>query len=313
MRGDEYCVYRYVEKETGKIIYIGKTDSSLKARVCAHRYEKPFQEANDFYIEYITLSNRVETDSIEKFLINKYKPILNTKDKIFGLTESISLEKLKWIPYENYLAKLKNPKQIKKAKIEANEKYEALLCLRSLYGETFFSFLPGHSFYLPLEEGYELTTETEVKKTLYGYEFKAKPEAISYIKKNFHFIAYKIWEPVLNLIEMDENEELQYALFLEELDFIDEIETFARDGYEDEKSLYKFDFHFHYPGDFVFEKYRNMFGGEVSVDKTNARGEIGKYECIEQINTIKQGLYSRILDFVYSLGLIIEEEKECQM
>lgn len=75
-----YCVYKYVYQN--KIIYIGKTDSSLEARIYGHSKEDKFKPyLTDCEIYYIALRNSVETSVIEKILINKYRPILNIADK----------------------------------------------------------------------------------------------------------------------------------------------------------------------------------------------------------------------------------------
>ena len=83
----DYCVYRYTLRETGEVIYIGKTDASLKQRIDAHQKEDNFAPYIGLWdIDYLELQNNTETDIIEKYLINYYKPILNTKDNVTGFT-----------------------------------------------------------------------------------------------------------------------------------------------------------------------------------------------------------------------------------
>lgn len=98
----EYCVYRYVLVPTGEVIYVGKTDASLKQRIDAHEREDKFQPFRGFWkVEFVRLTNKVETDVAERFLINQLKPVLNEKDKITGLSERIDISLPEWIPYED--------------------------------------------------------------------------------------------------------------------------------------------------------------------------------------------------------------------
>lgn len=74
------CVYRYVDKVTNEILYVGKTDSSLENRILQHKSEDKFKKI-DARIEYIELKNAMETRFYEFYYINKWKPALNVSDK----------------------------------------------------------------------------------------------------------------------------------------------------------------------------------------------------------------------------------------
>lgn len=96
----EFAVYKYVYE--GRVVYVGKTNASLKARIDAHKREdsfKPYMAASVYYCE---LSNEVETDAVEKILINYYKPEINIKDKVPLLTEEAMLPNIEWHPYSDY-------------------------------------------------------------------------------------------------------------------------------------------------------------------------------------------------------------------
>ena len=89
-----YAIYKYVYDN--KIIYIGKTNSSLKNRLICHSNEskfQPFLEADIFYFE---VANKTETEIFEKILINKYHPRLNVVD---NYEESINIvfQEPQWI------------------------------------------------------------------------------------------------------------------------------------------------------------------------------------------------------------------------
>lgn len=102
-----YCIYKYTHLETGEILYIGKTDVSLKQRIHAHEKEEKFQPYRGLWkISFFWLSNKTETDIVEKFLINLYKPVLNEKDKEEGIS-LFSIRLPEWISYELYEEELK--------------------------------------------------------------------------------------------------------------------------------------------------------------------------------------------------------------
>lgn len=91
------CVYKYVYK--GSIIYIGKTNSSLKNRVRAHEKEKKFIEyLNDAKIYFVELKNKAETSFMEKCLINKYRPILNITD-VYNSDFKINIDEPEWTEF----------------------------------------------------------------------------------------------------------------------------------------------------------------------------------------------------------------------
>lgn len=94
----KHCVYKYVYED--EIIYIGKTDSSLRNRVNCHSQEEKFQKyLPKSQVFYMTTSNPLETEIYEKILINKYQPILNVKDKIGQKIARVSIQE-KWEFYK---------------------------------------------------------------------------------------------------------------------------------------------------------------------------------------------------------------------
>lgn len=98
----EHYVYRYVLNDTQEVIYIGKTDASLKQRIDAHLTEPKFQPyLGRWRVEFIELANNVETDIVEKYLINTLKPVINEKDCVVGLT-NMAIELPEWHPYSEY-------------------------------------------------------------------------------------------------------------------------------------------------------------------------------------------------------------------
>ena len=70
------AVYKYVYDD--KIVYIGKTNSSLNSRIKCHMGESKFQPYIDKCQIYFSLCQGVShTAILEAYLINKYNPILN--------------------------------------------------------------------------------------------------------------------------------------------------------------------------------------------------------------------------------------------
>lgn len=119
MNDIKQCVYKYVYDD--QIIYIGKTNVSLKQRIYGHSKEDKFQEyLNKAKVYYAVLKNSTETAFVELYLINKYKPILNTNAKCDG-DSNIFMEEPIWESWEELAeenAKLTEPesKKIKQYK-----------------------------------------------------------------------------------------------------------------------------------------------------------------------------------------------------
>lgn len=95
-------VYKYVND--GEIIYIGKADSGLQRRIDEHAAEDRFRAYPDVEIFCMKLNNAAETTCMEMLLINKYKPVLNIKDK-YPETLSIQFEEPPWVRVEDVLIK----------------------------------------------------------------------------------------------------------------------------------------------------------------------------------------------------------------
>lgn len=80
-----YYVYKYVHP-LHPWLYVGKCNSNLKDRLDKHlsdpsdniprKYKKLLEESNIFYLE---LNTEDETRAIESYLINTFKPMLNTR------------------------------------------------------------------------------------------------------------------------------------------------------------------------------------------------------------------------------------------
>lgn len=58
MEISNFCIYRYIDKKTNKILYVGKTDVSLINRIRQHSSEDKFKNI-DANIEYVELKNNI--------------------------------------------------------------------------------------------------------------------------------------------------------------------------------------------------------------------------------------------------------------
>lgn len=304
--GKEYCVYRYVENATGKVIYVGKTNCSLRARITAHRYEKGFQEAKDFHVEYINLSNSVETDCVEKFFINKWKPILNTKDNVSGLSGIVSTEmnEINWIPYKEYEKTYKNTVAVKKLIDEANNKVEFLKSAL-LYGNDGFFVCPfvDGNLLLPFPDGEKCIVQQNVSPCFGGYKYILKDGMYEQLEKFKYQIEASIWMPVLLVCSMTDREEICFDLINKQIEFGDKLENFALSGYEDDQSLYRYNFQSQYPGKEVYKLYRPVFDGIPYIDeeKETLSGEINPYSFEKGMEEAKDELAQAIVSLSYSL------------
>ena len=74
----KYYVYKWVVNN--EIIYVGQT-TRPDVRFLQERRQDKFKPYLDADILLTSIANKCEMDALEKLLINKYKPILNVKDK----------------------------------------------------------------------------------------------------------------------------------------------------------------------------------------------------------------------------------------
>lgn len=219
----DYCVYRYTLVESGEVIYIGKTDASLKARIDAHEREEKFQPyRGSWKIDFVRLSNRVETDVVERYLINFYKPVINEKDVEEGVS-TVSISIPAWEPYENYV----DPKE-RRASVISNAKKRAEADLTLLYdamGHTNGKFVSKElhpTGRLPMVRGYMQVTGMDVQLTgEYYAQTVTAPEAL---EANFHRLEDGIYRTVYK-------EEHGDTPFDELWDFVERLKSFKADGY----------------------------------------------------------------------------------
>lgn len=101
-------IYKYVYQ--GNIVYIGKSDSSLEARIKAHEKEDKFQPYLDSEIWYFETINPNETSVFEKCLIDKYKPIINVVDK-YEENIRVQIEEPVWNKYHGQSIKSQETKE----------------------------------------------------------------------------------------------------------------------------------------------------------------------------------------------------------
>lgn len=213
----EYCVYRYTTYDN-EVVYIGKTDSSLKQRIEAHTKEDKFFPYLDYCkIDYIELANRVETDVVERFLINYYKPVLNDKDKEAGL-KLISIDIPDWIPYEEYKAEKKDDLLCVKRKVALQN--------QALFDSAYTAFLEGNNSFdtkelhpsgmLSTVSGPVRITTPLVENNENGYKQFLSSNAKTYFENPFlHQVL--IWEPVSS-----------YFLKTKQIEKLENMYSFAR-------------------------------------------------------------------------------------
>lgn len=311
--GKEHCVYRYVENGTGKVLYVGKTNSSLRARVTAHRYEEGFQKAKDFHVEYIALSNAVETDCIEKYFINKWKPVLNTKDNVDGLTVGIAngMEEVKWIPYSEYEKTFKNVTAVKKQVENANKKSKFLqeAIFHADKGEFTYPYLHG-ALLMPFPDKDKAITELDVKPCFGGYRYKLRKDVIGDLIEYKDIIKAAIWLPVLCICEMSDDEELLFSVLMDQIEFGNEIDNFVLSGFEDEDSLYRYNFKKEYPGGDIYLPFQMVFDGKPYIDRSNRviSGEINPDTYEEEMPKAKEAIAKNIIDLASSLKIPVMDK-----
>lgn len=197
---NEYYVYRYTDKASKRVVYIGKTDHSLRSRILAHKKEASFKDY-DCDIDFVRLANSVETDSVEKLLINYYKPAINIKDKTDGFTEGLILPLLNWIPYELYQSKRKSSEDDYKqalysAQVDTELIYAAIDCNHdnNMVVSTKHPHLTG---LLKYKDKKLIVLDKEVTKKGEIYEEVLRPKACRFIDEHFHELLFESWKEVV--------------------------------------------------------------------------------------------------------------------
>ena len=234
----EYYVYRYTDKRTGEIVYIGKTNRSLKARVNAHKREEWFAPY-DCNIDCVKLSNEVETDSVEKFLINLYKPAINLKDKIPFLTKEISLEGLNWIPYEVYLESLtKSSSRMEMLKKMALTQVDLVDAICESDGISII--FPSVVSTLPCLEGLLEFADKEVSTFDGGYKYNLVFGVKEYIEEHYDEILASIWMPVVQISNISDRYAEDFATCDYGFEVLSLLKEFAYNGYQMEEEDERF-------------------------------------------------------------------------
>jgi hypothetical protein len=256
----EFYVYRYTDKRTRDVVYIGKTNCSLKSRINAHKREEWFAPY-DCDVDFIKLSNEVETDSVEKFLINYYKPCINLKDKVPFVTKEINLEGLDWHPYEEYLELLKTNKARKEIlKREALKQVEVLDTLVEAYanGEDTI-VLPYLASNLPYFDEWIMFVGKEVVSVEGGYQYALLPEAKKEIESKYEGILASIWMPLVSMWDISDASAKEFATLEYAFEIVKEMKEFAYNGYLYEEGFWEMCLNIlpikYLPAIFYFEKY----------------------------------------------------------
>lgn len=235
----EYYVYRYIWLENREIVYVGKTDASLKQRIDAHEKEEKFQPYRGAWkIEYVELSNRVETDIVEKYLINLWKPVLNEKDCVPGLA-SICMQIPQWKPYSEYEAMKKKENQLLLAIAQKNAKEDTELLFQMVAQnkDRIFSCTLHRTGMLPFPDGLHKVVKTNVFLNGNAYTQQIVPEEKENILRFWNQILVLIWEPVTLLWKFSPKEEEEYRNLCNAALFGQILSDFAKDGFEIEDGL----------------------------------------------------------------------------
>ena len=294
----EYCIYKYVSLEDGSVLYIGKTDSSLKQRIDSHaKEEKFFPYLGNWEIFYFRLSNRVETDIVEKYLINQLKPVLNEKDMEEGLSLS-GLKLPKWEPYSKYESERKKDGE-EFMKRERIAKRNLSLYLDALDGlknhGVFYSRTLHSNGKLPFMKGEIQITDKQVftRETQNGFLYG----------QNLTEEAMKVLRDFPNLLEVSiyreiymETDEFSGKFPYQNLwDFCEKMKMFQEEGYQEgedeEKFMIRIEERDHEISSFFMEafesyqKFSNYGYAELTERGCNMipvfQERIAKLECME--------------------------------
>lgn len=169
-------IYKFVRCDTNEIIYIGKTNNNLKSRVEDHLRGKGIDEKFNAYkgnykVYVAFLPNSVETDIIERALINQYKPVLNGTDNQAGMSNLIQICEPVWIEFETAFPKIENNSKVKtkKSKILDPEKCRP--------DDAYIGSALGWNYYLSNTYSYK-----EKGHRIKEHYFESKAEALKFMQ-----------------------------------------------------------------------------------------------------------------------------------
>ena len=93
----ECFIYRYIDRETLDVKYIGITHSGRKGligRLTAHKHEQGFKA--DDYIDIMQVPNQAYAEALEGHFIGLYEPTLNTSKKEWSCIGELHRVIYKW-------------------------------------------------------------------------------------------------------------------------------------------------------------------------------------------------------------------------
>lgn len=121
---NEYYVYRYIEKSTGKIVYIGKTQRlSVTDRLKQHKDDNvgKWTATHDYYIDFIILPTEEDMNYLESYLIRQLRPELNIMLINSGAPPfSLNIPESSWIKLDDYYKNKEKIKELPKTLISNN-------------------------------------------------------------------------------------------------------------------------------------------------------------------------------------------------
>ena len=301
----DFCIYRYLDRESGKVLYIGKTDASLKARILAHEKEDKFQPYRGLWqISYFRLSNSVETDIVEKYLINRLKPLLNEKD----LEEGLSLGQMdlpKWRPIEEYLENpLEREERARLKKMAASADLELYLdALDGLQAGGVFSSRRLH----PTGRLSDGKTKVQItspivkqKDGLYLQELTEEGKRFLMEKpKQIECAIYReVWEGIYP------------ASFQILWDFADRLEEFRENGYLEEEGAEPFTLQIRDHAKEILSVFGPMFAASCPCSSKDAAFVELSEEGFRHFEECKETIAGKELHFYKSQEILLDIEPE---
>lgn len=174
----EKGLYKYVIRDSGEIVYIGKSDWSIKRRLQDHNSCLGIDAKFKDYIEkcdiFVTeINNPIETEILEKALIDKYKPVLNETYNYPEISKYFSIIEPTWtkIPIKFKIGTIKK---------QSNEK-DLRKDIKLFYGKFHFNY---YNPKIPNDiSGYITVSNLIYDNDIGAYEIFASDEsAIKFLK-----------------------------------------------------------------------------------------------------------------------------------
>ena len=214
----QHFVYKYTDTASGRVVYVGKTNASLKHRIDAHRTDARFAPyLGSCSVLCAAFPSSSEVDAVEMSLIGELRPVLNTACSTLRLPDELPTDaEIDWELYEDVAAWARPNKRREAALRKAALADEALLgeVVRAICtegkgnGDEIVVSRLHPTGVLPIDGGHIRVTGAEVRKVHGGYaQVIEVPDGFDFLIDR---VSYSIWLPIAQVHEFSDSEASEF-------------------------------------------------------------------------------------------------------